>query len=101
MTRKVLLPVIVLSMMIVGGAMAQSPPSLPADAGTDKANWGTMPYSPPEQPLMKPEHKQAMRDLEDRQIKEVRALEDKYDADRMALRRKQADEREALKHSFH
>lgn len=100
MTRKALLPLIVLSAMIAGGAMAQSPPSPPADAGTDKANWGTMPYSAPEQPLMMPEHKQAMRDLEDRQIKEARALEDKYDADRMALRRKQADEREALKRTF-
>ncbi|KIM00418.1 hypothetical protein CCC_01829 [Paramagnetospirillum magnetotacticum MS-1] len=94
-----LLAILAMTAPVTAGA-ADPKPALPAEAGTDVGNWGTMPYSPAEQALTNPENKKAMRELEDRQIKEVRVLEDKQDEERMALKRKQANEREALKRSF-
>jgi hypothetical protein len=93
----------VLAVAIPGMLLAadpKPPPSVPAEAGTDVGNWGNLPYATPEQPIVNPEHKKAMRELEDRQIKEFRVLEDKQDEERMALRKKQANEREALKRTF-
>jgi hypothetical protein len=94
---------LVMSAFVSFGALAadpKPPANVPPEAGTDVGNWGSVPYAEPEQSIANPEHRKAMRLLEDRQIKEQRELEDRQDEERMKLRRKQSTERESLKRTF-
>jgi hypothetical protein len=85
-----------------GSVIAQQAvqPSQPADSGTEMGNLGLVPFMAQETLLLRPEDKAAIRKLEDKHLKELRDFEDKYATDLLAMRRKQADEREALRKTF-
>ena len=76
--------------LLVGGAGAsEAQQGATPDRGTEVENLGTVPFVPSETLLLRPDEKVA-----------VRKLEDKYAADLIALRRRQAEEREQLRKSF-
>lgn len=77
---------------------AQDLQSAPAtDQGKETENWGLAPFIPIPTLALDEEAKQMVRDTEDRQLQERRALEDKYQLELRALLKRQADEREALR----
>ncbi|MBM3555811.1 MAG: hypothetical protein FJX47_09675 [Alphaproteobacteria bacterium] len=80
-------------------AQAQAP-GPPPEGGTEVGNWGLVPYVAFEAMVLRPEERSAYRQIEDRHVREMRALEDRYETDLLALRRRQADEREAFKKSL-
>lgn len=90
-----------LAMLVPNDAAAQSEAALPApEPGAEVANFGTVPFVATETLLLRPDQKAAFRTLEDRHVKELRDLEDKFDGELRALRQRHAQERETLKHSF-
>ena len=68
----------------------------PSEQGKETGNWGLAPFIPIPTLALNEEAKQIVRDTEDRQLQERRALEDKYQEELRALLKRQADEREAL-----
>jgi len=88
-----------LAWLNVADAQTQSPGPSP-EAGTEMGNLGTLPFVATEQILLRPEQKTALRQLEDRQIKELRDFEDNYDTDLRRLRIRQAQERDQMIRSF-
>jgi len=86
------------SMSVMAQQAAQPGPS--ADLGTEMGNLGLVPFTAQETLLLRPEDKAAIRKLEDKHLKEIRDLEDKYATDLLAMRRKQAEERETLRKTF-
>lgn len=77
-----------------------SPPSLPADAGSETSNLGGMPFISMSGVPLRPEDKTAMRKLEDKHVAERRQFEDRFDAELRTLRQRQYEEREALIKTF-
>lgn len=78
-------------------ARAQNASSPTQELGTESANWGLTPFAAIPTIALRPEDRSTIRSLEDKQIKERRAFEDKYEGELRALIRKQAEEREALR----
>jgi hypothetical protein len=93
---------IVLATAAAGPVEAQTapPPTPPPEASSDVGNWGFLPFSAPEVVVLRPEDRSAMRKLEDKQLQETRAIEDRFAADLRALRVKHAQERESLLRTF-
>lgn len=84
----------------VAGSAAQAqstPPSPTSELGAETGNWGLTPFAAVPTLALRPEDRTAIRDLEDRHIRERRTFEDKYEAELRQLIRKQAEEREALR----
>jgi hypothetical protein len=78
------------------GQAQDAPPSPTSEQGKETGNWGLAPFIPIPTLALSAEAKQSVRDLEDRQLSERRALEDKFNEELLALLKKQAGEREAL-----
>jgi hypothetical protein len=81
-------------------AAQNAAPGSASELGTETSNWGLAPFLPIPTVNLSEADKKLVRDIEDRQLQERRALEDKYEADRRALLIRQAEEREALKQSL-
>jgi Spy/CpxP family protein refolding chaperone len=79
------------------GYAQNAPPSPTADLGQESGNWGLAPFSAVPAIALRPEDRTAIRTLEDQQIRERRAFEDKYEGELRTLMQKHADEREALR----
>lgn len=78
------------------GQAQDAQPSPTSEQGKEPGNWGLAPFIPIPTLALNEEAKQIVRDTEDRQLQERRALEDKYQEELRALLKRQADEREAL-----
>ncbi len=78
------------------GQTQDAQPIPTSEQGKEPGNWGLAPFIPIPILALSAEAKQTVRDFEDQQLRERRALEDKYDEELRALLKRQADEREAL-----
>ena len=74
-------------------AAQQSGP--PARGSSEVGNFGDVPFSNPQIVITRAEDRAAWRKLEDKHLREMREFEDKVDVELRALRKKQAEEREA------
>jgi hypothetical protein len=72
----------------------------PVQGAGEVSNFGGVPFSNPQIIITRNEDRVTWRKLEDKHLKERRDLEDKYDAELRAMRRRQADERDAALKSF-
>lgn len=81
-------------------AQSPPPPGPPLEASSEVGNFGSIPFTGPEQLLLRPDQKASLRKLEDQHVKETRDLEDKYDGELRVMRVRQAQEREQLIRSF-
>lgn len=79
------------AVLAVPAARAQT-----ADTTSETLNFA-FPFTPGESIALTAEGRKAMRELEDKQLKELRVLEDKFAADVRALMAKQHQERLQLK----
>lgn len=99
-----LLPFFVAAIYLAGTPAAvrgqDAAPSPTSELGQETGNWGLAPFIPIPTLALSAEAKQSVRDLEDRQLGERRALEDRFNVELIALLKKQAGEREALILSF-
>lgn len=82
------------------GLAQQQPPSQLTEGSGEVRNFGTLPYSLADVPVLRPEQRAAMRSLEDRQLRELRELEDAFEAHLRSLRERHAQEREQLRRSL-
>ena len=82
----------------LAGAALAAPAALAqtADTTSEATNF-SFPFTPGESVVLTAEGRRAMRELEDRQLKDLRVLEDKFAADVRALMAKQHQERTELK----
>jgi len=80
-----------------GQAQESQSNQLPDQGNEINNNWvGIAPFIPIPTLALNEEAKKFVRDTEDRQLKERRTLEDKYQSELRDLLKRQADEREAL-----
>jgi cell division septum initiation protein DivIVA len=85
----------------LAGAALAAPAALAqtADATSEATNF-SFPFTPGESVVLGAEGRKAMRDLEDRQLRELRVLEDRFASDVRALMAKQHQERLDLRRKF-
>ena len=89
--------VIVAGGLVAWAAYAQNAQPGPTYDLGESGNWGLVPFSAVPTVALRPEDRAAIRMLEDQQIKERRAFEDKYETELRQLIQKHANEREALR----
>ena len=98
--RSHLLPLLVATACILGlppaGQAQDALPNQNTEQGKESGNWGLAPFIPIPILALSAEAKQTVRDLEDSQLRERRALEDKFQDELRGLLKRQAEEREAL-----
>ena len=95
-TKALLAAASLLTAFSIGAVAQDASSSPPSELGTESENWGLAPFVPILTLNLSAENKKKVRDLEDQQLQERRALEDRYEVELRAILIRQADEREAL-----
>ena len=87
--------------LVVSAATALAQQNGPPPRGSSEVGtFGDVPFANPQIIITRPEDRAKWRALEDKQTKERRDFEDRFDSELRALRARQASEREALLKSF-
>lgn len=100
MFKPVAIAAAVLALAINCGTTVAQQSGPPARGSSEVGNFGDVPFSNPQIVITRAEDRAKWRQLEDKQVKERRDLEDKYDADLKAQRARQATERESMLKGF-
>lgn len=95
-TLKRLSTIVIVSVMAISVTAALAQQDGPQRGSSEVGNFGDVPFANPQIIITRPEDRVKWRALEDKQLKERRDLEDRFEAEFRALRVRQAGEREAL-----